>query len=569
MRRWAALAAVLSGAEACTNLLISARASETGSPQIAYTSDEGAEFGALRHYPAADHPPGTMRDIWDQDSGRYLGQIPEAAHTYNVVGYTGGMNEHQLAIGETTFGGLKSLQGQEGALVDYETLMTLALQRARTAREAIRVMDELVQKYGYASSGESFSIADTKEVWIMEMIGKGPGEKGAVWVARLVPDGWACSHANQARIRTWPRDTSVALWADDVVSFAKRKGLYPADADPLKFSFSDTFAPVDFFGARMGEARAWSILKELSDDPGFGDRYLDYAQGYNVSNRMPLFVRTSRAVAVNESMWLMRNRFTGTWFDERNDVGAGPFHAEYRQRPLLWHAEGKTYVNERTVGVQQNAWHMFAMPRADVPAPIGGILWFGVDDQSLSVRTPVYASSTAVPSSWQRDIGRVDRTHFSFNSADWVFNLVSNFAYSRWSAVYPVVQERIVATENAHWRGVFAADKAAIEILKNEGAAAATAYLTNFSVTTAEKLVQDWLVFFGELFARFRDGFDCQYQKPAGPKDIPAASCAEPGYDDAWRGRIVADAGAHYRGRNASGPDLVDARLHDSRRKHM
>ena len=398
MVRSGAALLLVTRASACSNLLIGKDTSGTGSPQIAYTSDAGFQYGAsttahrchachclphreyltasltaasltaasrtaasrtaasrtaasrtaaslaaVGHYAGGRHAPGTMRDVYNEDSGAYTGQIPEAALTFNALAYHGGMNEHQLAISETTFGGLGSLGGQ-GGLIDYGTLMDLALQRCKTAREAITFIDSILKEHGYASSGESISIADTTEVWLLEIVSKGAGERGVVWVARRVPDDSACSHANQARIRTWPRDPDQAMWANDTVAFAVRKGLYPKDADPLEFSFSDTFCPVDFSGARLAEARAYNMLKEITDDPGFASQYLDYAQGYNLTNRMPLFVRAKAPVSVNDTSWLMRTRFEDTWFDERKDVGAGPYHAEYRARPLLWKSGGKQYV---------------------------------------------------------------------------------------------------------------------------------------------------------------------------------------------------------------------------------
>jgi len=270
---------------------------------------------------------------------------------------------------------------------------------------------------------------------------------------------------------------------------------------------------------------------------------------------MPLFVRAKQTLSVNNSMWLMRTRFSGTWFDESNDVGAGAFHAEYRQRPLLWHHDGKAYVNERTVGVQQNAWHYVATPRASVPYPVGGLIWFGVDDQSLSVRTPVYSSSTGAPDTFLEKKGTADRMTFNMRSADWAFNLVSNFAYSRWSAVYPLVQEKIVATESQFFKDVANMDRQALKALEQEGSASAVKMLTDFSKSTGDKLTDDWATFFGQLFVRFRDGFDTSLPKPAHEKDIPMPDCVESGYDDAWYKRIVSETGDKYLAGDSSGPD--------------
>jgi len=571
----------------CSNLLVGAKASGTGSPQIAYTSDAGFQYGGTGHYPAGRHPAGTMRPIYNEDSGTYAGQIPEAPETYNAIAYHGGMNEHQLAISETTFGGLSILGGQKG-LIDYGTLMDLALQRCKTAREAITFIDQILKDHGYASSGESISIADTKEVWLMELVSKGAGEKGAVWVARRVPDDGVCSHANQARIRTWPRDDPEnAMFANDTVSFAVSKGLFPAHADPLTFSFSDVYDPVDFTGARLGEARAYNMLKEVSKDASFAPNYLDYAQGYNLTNRMPLFVTAEAgSVTLNTTSWLMRTRFTGTWFDERSDVGAGPYHAEYRARPLLWSSGGKKYLNERTVGVQQNAFHFVANPRANVPAALGGILWNGCDDQSLSVRFPIYTVSTELAPTWVES-AESNRTVFKMRSSHWAFNLVANFAYFQWSAVAPVVQGKIVAYEEMLFKNVAEKDTAVLAMIKNGGASKedVAKTLTEFSVQAGDKLVDDWNTFFGELFVRFSDGFDASVMPRAAAPGAPTGyarggtstvQVKEPGYDQSWYDRIAADAGEKYHvpgggdgGGDGDAAPLLNPRLSKDRLRFM
>ena len=565
---------VLPTASACTNLLIGKDASGTGSPMIAYTSDAGWQYGAMGHYPAATHPPGTLRTIINEDSGAYAGQIPEAEQTFNALAYHGGMNEHQLAIGETTFGGLAILGGQQG-LIDYGSLMDLALQRCKTAREAIVFMDSILNQYGYASSGESFSIADTSEVWLLEIVSKGPGERGAVWVAQKVPDDSVGAHSNHARIRTWPRDAAIAMWANDTVDFAVRKGLYPEDADPMDFSFSDVFCPVDFVGARLGEARAYNMLKEVADDPAFAAKYLDYAQGYNLTNRMPLFVRASRKISLNDTAWLMRTRFEGTWFDERKDVGAGPYHAEYRVRPLLWQSGGKKYTHERTVGVQQNAFHFVATPRGGMPAPLGGVLWMGCDDQSLAVRFPAYAASTAIPSTWI-ETPTQNRTVFKMRSSHWAFNLISNLAYTRWNEIAPVVQQRIVETEERFARELATMDALAASLIAAGNTTAAVRALTDFTVQTGDGLVDEWNSFFGELFVRFSDGFVASQLPrsapvPTAPDYTPGGtstvSVEEGGYDQAWYDRIAAEAGDKYH--VPQEVLLIDPRLSTDRLKYM
>ena len=460
---------------------------------------------------------------------------------------------------------LVALQG----LIDYGSLMDLALQRCKTAREAITFIADITAEYGYASSGESMSIADTKEVWLLELVSKGAGERGIVWVARRVPDDSACSHANQARIRTWPRDDPEnTMFANDTVSFAVKKGLYPKDADPLLFSFSDIFCPVDFSGARLAEARAYNMLKEITDDVGFAARYLDYAQGYNLTNRMPLFVKAKAKVSVNDTSWLMRTRFTNTWFDETKDVGAGPFHAEYRARPLSWQSGGKSYINERTVGVQQNAFHFVANPRANVPAPVGGVLWMGCDDQSLSVRFPAYTSATAIPTTWMETADQ-NRTVFKMRSSHWIFNLVANMVYPRWRPMARVVQEKIVATEAKFHESLAKQDSKALAMLKSGSSEAEVVKaLTDFTIRTGDGLVDEWVAFFGELFVRFSDGFDASPiprapPVPGAPAYTPGGTATvkveENGYDDQWRARIASDAGAKYH--VPEGPERHDERL--------
>lgn len=354
MLAWWSLCLCAVAVQACTNILVSKGASADTSTQIAYNADSGSLYGSLSHYSASKPPPGTQRMVWDWDDSVFLGTIPEANETFNVVG---NMNEHGLIIGETTFGGLEALDGHNhGHIMDYGSLIWITLQRAKTAREAIQLMDTLCTLYGYASDGESFSLADREEVWLMELIGKGP-EKGAVWVAQRVPDGYVGSTANQARIRTFPRDDEDCIYAHDVVDFAREKGLYPNHADDKSFSFSDVYDPVTFTGARLAEARVWNLFRAIAG-PQLMDPYLDYATGQNLSHRMPLFVPAKSKLSVNGTMWLMRTHFEGTWFDNtglvRPDVGAGSGNSPYRWRPLSWSdsSTGKKYVNERTIGTQ-------------------------------------------------------------------------------------------------------------------------------------------------------------------------------------------------------------------------
>jgi dipeptidase len=402
MRTWIIGVALSAGtARGCSNLLIPAGSSTDGSTIISYSADSGNLMADVSHWPAADHAPGDVREIYSWDFGTYLGAIAQPAHTYNVVGNT---NEFQLTIGETTFGGLDDLNCEQGlgvcseqGCIDYGQLIWVTLQRAKTAREAIATLDTLMQTYGYASSGESFSIADPTEVWMMEIIGKGKYAKGTVWVAVRIPDGHVAAHANQARIRTFARDEpDSVLYAEDVVDFARSVGLYNgSDAD---FSYSDTYDPVTFEGARFCEARVFTFFQSVADPAVHMEQYLDYVQGYNLSNRMPLYVKAGHKISVNETMWHMRNHFEGTWFDPRGDVGAQAWHGPNRLgEDLVWDYQDVSYVNERPIGTQYAAWNFVGVQRSSQKY---SVLWFGADDSTFSLHTPFYGAASRVPPAW-------------------------------------------------------------------------------------------------------------------------------------------------------------------------
>ena len=565
----AALAA-LSGTHACTNILVSKGASADGSTQIAYNADSGNLFGSLGFYAAADHNNGTMRDVWDWDASTYLGQIPEAAHTFNVVGNA---NEHGLIIGETTFGGLPQLDGHgSSALIDYGSLIWITLQRAKTAREAIALMDHLCQTYGYASDGESFSVADQNEVWLVELIGKGQ-TRGAVWVAHKVPEGFIGSTANQARTQAFDwNDSENVLYAEDVCSFAQGQKLYPATSDCKDFSFSDTYDPVTFSGVRLGEARVWNIFNPVTEG-GFA-QYLDYAKGYNLTNRMPLFAQPTQKLAVNDTMHLMRTHFEGTWFDnsghDRRDVGAGPGESPYRWRPLGWESGGKSYVNERTVGVQQTGWAFVAQSRSWMPDALAALFWFAPDESSTAVRIPIYGGATAIPPSYADRFGQQpaaatddavggDAYTMSLDSAFWVYNLVANIAYGeRYREAYPLIQAEINKYQGRFIAETKALDAKAAALFKSGDEAGAIKLVTDYGVKTGDQMTKDWLGFWMQLFSRFRDGFTvtapktpvCDLtQKPSAWKGCtarPVPDAATSGYSDAWYARIVADDTQHH-----------------------
>jgi len=542
-------------ADGCSNFIASKGATSDGAPQLGYNSDGASFYGYMEHLSAGDHATGKTRKIWEFGTGRYMGEIPEAAHTYNVVGM---MNEHGLSIGETTFEGVSELSYQEGAIIDYYSLIWLALQRSRNAREAIAVMDALTKEHGYASSGESFSLVDPAEAWVMDFIGRGSGEKGAVWVARRIPDGYVGSHANQARIRTFPRNSPDTVYSPDVVEFAKKKGLYPQDGSDADFSFADVFDPITPIGARLCEARVWDMFRQIVGSD-FGDKYLDYAQGHNLENRMPLFVKPSKPVDVNTTMWLMRSHYEDSWFDSRDDFGASPFHSPYRARPVLFKREGKLYAMNRNVGYLGTFFHFVSQARAgpkDLPCA-GGITWFGVDDPSLNVRVPMYSCTQRAPLSYAYGYGSTGR--YERRAAYWAFNMVANFAYSRWDTVGVDVQRRVAQMEQRFLGEVRRADEEVSKKLSAGTAPAVVAkYLSDYSIRTADALVDNWVDLFPELFVRYRDFLVCPpAPSPAVPPDrLAPPQCHMKGYDDTWYSKLVADTGDKYLVPAAAGHEM-------------
>jgi len=532
--------------ESCTNFVVSKGASADGSTHLAYNSDGQSFYGYMTHLPAADHGANATREIWEFGTGRYMGSIPEASHTYNVIG---NMNEHQVSIGETTFDGVESLAQQPGAVIDYYSLMWITLQRVRTAQEAIATMDALTKEHGYASTGESFTITDPNEAWIMDFIGKGRHEKGGVWVARRVPDGYVGAHANQARIRTFERDSNDTLYSADVVDFAKRVGLYPAEGSDEEFSFADAFDPITPVAALTCEARVWDLFRRVADDESFAETYLSYVLGKNLSNWMPLFVKSKRPVQLNDTMWLMRGHYEGSYFDSSQDLSAGPFRSPYYVRPSTFTVRGQQYMLNRDVGYIGTFFHFVAQARGSLPGPgcAGGVIWFGVDDASLSVRTPMYSCAQQAPETW--GYGFADSGRYEQRAAFWAFNVVANFAYSRWNLVGKEVQQRVAAIEARLFSDVAASDReVAKRALAGEGTAALETHLSNFSVTTAEGLVDAWVAFFPELFVKYRDYLVASpAPPPSSPKDQPPPpECNAVGYDQRWYERIVEDTGDRY-----------------------
>ena len=481
-------------ARACTNFLITPGASADSSAMITYSADSHTLYGQLFHFPAGKHIEGSLIDVYDLDSGRYIGQISQVAETYSVVG---NINEYQLAIGETTFGG-RNLEDPKGGL-DYGTLMNLALQRAKTAREAITVMTSLVAEYGYCSSGESFSISDPREVWIMELIGKGEGNKGAVWVARRVPDGYICGHANQARIRQFPlNDPQNCLYAKDVITFARDKGYFSgSDKD---FSFADAYAPLDFGAQRFCEARVWSGFRRAAPSLNLSS---DYARGVPGSTPLPLWIKPDKKLSVRDVMELMRDHYEGTDFDMTLDVGAGPYGLPYRWRPMTWQVDSVNYFHERAISTQQTGFSFVTQSRASLPNPIGGILWFGVDDTYCTVYVPMYCGINRVPKSYGLGSGSFDE--FSWDSAFWVFNFVSNYTYSRYSDMIKELQIVQRELEGQFLAQIPQIDRAAMAFYKVSPQQARD-YLTEYSVRSGDETVARWKKLGEFLIYKFLDG---------------------------------------------------------------
>ncbi len=475
---------------ACTNFLAGKGATVDGSTLVTYSADSYALYGALYHYPAATYPAGAMLDIYEWDSGKYLGQIKQVEKTYSVIG---NINEHQLCIAETTFGG-RELADSTG-IMDYGSLIYVTLQRAKTACEAIRVMTGLVEEYGYYSDGESFSIADPNEVWIMEMIGKGTGNKGAVWVAVRIPDDCISAHANQARITTFPlNDKENCMYSPDVISFAREQGYFSGkDKD---FSFSDTYNPLDFGGLYYCEARVWTFFRQI--DPKM-DKYLSYIKG-ETKERMPLWIKPQNKVSAQDFKNFMRDQYEGTELDITNNMAAGPFNSKLRLSPLSFKVDGVEYAQERPVATQQTGFTFVAQMRNWLPDYIGGILWFGVDDAASSLYVPMYCGINNIPECYREDNGSL--LDYSPTSAFWTYNAVANFAYSRYSLMMPDIKK-----VQSHWEDNFntlvpAIDKAALELPEKE----ARAFLTDFSISQAETSTIAWKRLGEYLLVKYLDG---------------------------------------------------------------
>ena len=555
------LAMLAPKAQACTNFLVTRGASVDGSTMITYAADSHYLYGELYHWPAASYAPGTLLKVYEWDTGKYLGQIPQVEKTYSVVG---NINEHQVAIGETTYGGRSELVDTTG-IIDYGSLIYIALQRAKTAREAIKIMAELVAEHGYYSSGESFSIADPNEVWIMEMIGKGTdlktdrrskktynANKGAVWVAMLIPDGYVSAHANHARITTFPKEGESknaissknldkifnpeieVVYAHDVVDFAKAKGYYKGDGSD--FSFSDTYAPLDFGAARFCEMRVWSFFKDIDKSMW---NHFEYAKGLDLSNRMPLWIKPENKLSAQDLMNFMRDHLEGTDLDMSKDPGAGPHGLPYRWRPLTWEYDGKTYVNERATATQQTGFSFVTQSRNWLPNPIGGIIWFSVDDAATTVYTPIYCGINEIPYSFAK--GNGDILTYSADAAFWVFNKVSNFAYLRYDVMSADIKKVQQEMESYYASITPLVDKQASKLFEQDKAEAID-LITNFSVNTANSLVTQWEKLFEFLVVKYIDGNVKQEENGVfkwNKYNAAPARVGNPEYPDWWKKQVI------------------------------
>ena len=510
---------------ACTNFLVGKDASVDGSTMISYAADSYALYGYLHFAPAADHAPGAMREVNDWDTGKPLCSIPQVPHTYNVVG---NMNEHQLTIGETTWGGRPELEIGEG--IDYGSLMYIALERCKTAREAIKCMTDLVAEYGYASSGESFSIADPNEVWMMELIGKGKVEKGAVWVATRIPDDCIAAHANQARITTINfKDKENWMWSKDVVKFARKQGYFTGKKDE-DFNFQEAYAPYDFSGLYVCEARVWSFFRKFSDEM---EQYYDFATGKTfvetggkyAGERMPLYIKPNHKVSAQELKDCMRDQYEGTPLDITQGPDAGPWNSKLRYGSLGFQLDSVQYWFERPIATQQTGWSFVAQMRGYESAKAGGILWFGVDDAASSLYVPMYSKINAVPECYAESNG--DMYTYSPTSAWWTYNIVANWAYTKYSAMMPDIKKVQAAWEDKFNAQVAVVDNAVAELNDEE----ATEWLTKYSIMQAEESTAAWKELGIYLFVKYLDGQQRKekdgqflrnpYDLPEGPNRVP------------------------------------------------
>lgn len=492
----AAMLLASSGAFACSNLIVGKKASVDGSVMVSYNADDYGMFGHLCHYPAGTHPKGTMRQIYDWDSGVYHGEIEEAPVTYNVIG---NINEFQLSIGETTYGGREEMVDSTGIL-DYGSLIYVTLQRAKTAREAISVMTSLVEKYGYNSEGETFSICDPNEAWIMEMQGTGAGSKGVVWVAMRIPDDAICAHANQSRIGKFNmKDKKNVLYSKNVISYARKMGWF--NGKDSEFSWKNTYAFPDFSGRRFCDARVWSFFNHYADD---FDRYLPWALGKDKdAEDMPLWIVPNRKLSVADVENGMRDHYEGTALAlDTTSIGGGVYEMPYRPTPLTFTVDGKQYFNERPISTQQTAFTFVSQLRSWLPREIGGVLWFGNDDANMVAYTPVYCGNTVQPACYNTK--GADAVTFSSDNAFWLCNMVSNMVYPRYSQLFPELKAVRDSLETSYFANQTSIEKLAVDLYKTDKAAALK-LLNNYSNTKADEMLASWKHLATRIIVKYND----------------------------------------------------------------
>ncbi len=528
----AAMLLASSGAFACSNLIVGKKASVDGSVMVSYNADDYGMFGHLCHYPAGTHPKGTMRQIYDWDSGVYHGEIEEAPVTYNVIG---NINEFQLSIGETTYGGREEMVDSTGIL-DYGSLIYVTLQRAKTAREAISVMTSLVEKYGYNSEGETFSICDPNEAWIMEMQGTGAGSKGVVWVAMRIPDDAICAHANQSRIGKFNmKDKKNVLYSKNVISYARKMGWFNGkDSD---FSWKNTYAFPDFSGRRFCDARVWSFFNHYAD--GF-DRYLPWALGKDKdAEDMPLWIVPNRKLSVTDVENGMRDHYEGTALAlDTTSIGGGIYEMPYRPTPLTFTVDGKQYFNERPISTQQTAFTFVSQLRSWLPREIGGVLWFGNDDANMIAYTPVYCGNTVQPACYNTK--GADAVTFSSDNAFWLCNMVSNMVYPRYSQLFPELKAVRDSLETSYFANQTSIEKQAADLYQTDKAAALK-LLNNYSNTKADEMLASWKHLATRIIVKYND---MAVKKEKDGKLLQ--SVTRPGYPASFGRKLVKETGDWY-----------------------
>ena len=528
----AAMLLASSGAFACSNLIVGKKASVDGSVMVSYNADDYGMFGHLCHYPAGTHPKGTMRQIYDWDSGVYHGEIEEAPVTYNVIG---NINEFQLSIGETTYGGREEMVDSTGIL-DYGSLIYVTLQRAKTAREAISVMTSLVEKYGYNSEGETFSICDPNEAWIMEMQGTGAGSKGVVWVAMRIPDDAICAHANQSRIGKFNmKDKKNVLYSKNVISYARKMGWFNGkDSD---FSWKNTYAFPDFSGRRFCDARVWSFFNHYADD---FDRYLPWALGKdNDAEDMPLWIVPNRKLSVADVENGMRDHYEGTALAlDTTSIGGGIYEMPYRPTPLTFTVDGKQYFNERPISTQQTAFTFVSQLRSWLPREIGGVLWFGNDDANMVAYTPVYCGNTVQPACYNTK--GADAVTFSSDNAFWLCNMMSNMVYPRYSQLFPELKAVRDSLETSYFANQTSIEKQAADLYQTDKAAALK-LLNNYSNTKADEMLVSWKRLATRIIVKYND---MAVKKEKDGKLLQ--SVTRPGYPASFGRKLVKETGDWY-----------------------